>query len=155
MPAGALTEETVVILSEAKDLFFRGVGKKQVLRFAQDDNCDLLRDLTLSRRPLQRAPADQVHMQVKNRLAGARAHVQYRAVAIFNRPLPRNLRRCQVAASHQFGVFCRGFLQASDVSFGDDQHVGRALGVQIFKSKRVLIFVNFLGRNFAANNAAE
>jgi hypothetical protein len=28
----------LVILSEAKDLLFRGTGKQQVLRFAQDDN---------------------------------------------------------------------------------------------------------------------
>jgi hypothetical protein len=29
--------QNIVILSEAKDLLFRGVGKQQVLRFAQDD----------------------------------------------------------------------------------------------------------------------
>jgi hypothetical protein len=38
---------------------------------------------------------------------------------------------------------------------GDDQNVGWALRVQIFKGKRVLVFKNFPGRHFAANNAAE
>ena len=54
----------------------------------------------LSRGPLQRAPADQVHVQVKDRLAGARAHVQHRAVAIFNRSLPCDVRCREVAASY-------------------------------------------------------
>src|SRR5450759_20048 len=114
-----------------------------------------LRDTTLARRPLQRAPANQVHMQMENRLARARAHVQHRAVAIFNRPLPGNVRGRQVTASHQLRVFRRRFLQASNMFFREDQHVGRALGVQIFKGKRVLVFIDFLGWHFAANDTAE
>jgi len=58
------------------------------------------RPSTLSRWPLQRAPADQVYVQMKDRLSGAWAHIQHRAVAIFNRPLACNVRRRQMTASH-------------------------------------------------------
>src|SRR5208337_2396779 len=76
---------------------------KQVLRFAQDDK--LMDDEQgLPRRPMQRAPADQVHMQMKYRLPRARAHVHHCAVAIFNRPLPGNLRGGEVTAPQQLRV---------------------------------------------------
>ena len=128
--------------------------QQQILRFAQDDS-RCLQDKTLSRWPLQRAPADQVHMQMKNRLAGARAHIQHGAVAIFNRPLPCNVRGSQMTTSDQLRIFRRCFLQASNMSFRNDQHVGRPLRVQIFKGKSVLVFVDFSGWHLAANNAAE
>jgi hypothetical protein len=38
---------------------------------------------------------------------------------------------------------------------GEDQHVGRALWVQIFKGIGVLVFIDFLGWHFAANDTAE
>ncbi len=94
-------------------------------------------------------------MQMKNRLPRTRTHVQPRAVAIFNRPLSSDVRSRQVTAPHQFRVFRHRFLQARDMFLGDNQDVSRALWVQIFKGKRVLVFVNFLGWHFAANNPAE
>lgn len=94
-------------------------------------------------------------MQVKNRLAGSGAYVQHRAVTIFDRPLPRNVSGDQVTASKQFGVFCRSVFQAGDVFLRDNQHVGGALRVQILKGKRVLVFENFLGWHFAANDPAK
>ena len=38
---------------------------------------------------------------------------------------------------------------------GDDQHVCRRFRVDVFKGEDVGIFVDFLGRNLAAQNAAE
>jgi hypothetical protein len=60
-----------------------------------------------------------------------------------------------MTASQQLRVFCRGFLQAGNMSFRDDQDVGRALRVQIFKGKNVLIIVDFPAWYFAANDPAE
>jgi hypothetical protein len=39
--------------------------------------------------------------------------------------------------------------------FGNDEDVGGSLGVDIFKGEDVLVFVDFLGGNFAGDDAAE
>src|SRR5437660_5747930 len=92
---------------------------------------------------------------MKNRLARSRPHIQHRAVAIFNRPLPCNLSRHQVTTPDQLRVFRHGFLQARNMFLRDDQDVGRALRVQIFKGKNMFVFIDFLGGHFAANDPAE
>ena len=104
---------------------------------------------------MQRAPADQVHVQVEHGLSGPLPDVQHGTVAILNRPLSGNVRRGEEATANEFRVFRLGFLQARNMFFGKDQHVGRALGVDIFKGERVLVFVNFLGGNFTTDNTAE
>src|SRR5208337_2981412 len=57
----------------------------------------------LPRRPLQRAPTNKVQVEVEDRLPGARAHVQHRAITVLNRALAGDLRRRQVAAANKFG----------------------------------------------------
>ena len=104
---------------------------------------------------MQRAPADQVDVQVEHGLSGPWPDVQYGTIAILNCPLSCNMRRGEVAKSNEFRVFRLGFLQTRDVFFGKDQHVGWALGVDIFKGERVFVFINLLGGNFTTDNTAE
>ncbi len=52
---------------------------------------------SLPRRPLQIPPPQQMHVQMKNRLPGARADVEHCAIAILDVALPRDIRRSKVA----------------------------------------------------------
>ena len=104
---------------------------------------------------MQRAPANQVHVQVEHGLSGPLPDVQHGTVAILNRPLSGDVRRSEEAKSNEFRVFRLSLLQARDVFFGKDQHVRRALGVDIFEGERVLVFINFLRGNFTTDNTAE
>jgi hypothetical protein len=104
---------------------------------------------------MQRAPADQVHVQVEHGLPGPLPDVQHGTVAILNRPLSGNVRCGEEATANEFRVFRLSFLQARDVFFGKDQDVGRALRVDIFKGEGVPVFINFLGGNFTPDNTAE
>jgi hypothetical protein len=96
-----------------------------------------------------------MHVQMKNRLPGARTHIQHRSVAVFDRPLARNAGGCQMTATDYFGIIGGGFLQSGDMLFRDNKHVRRTLRIQIFESKGVIVFVNLLGWDFASYDAAE
>jgi hypothetical protein len=109
----------------------------------------------LSGGPLQGAASDEVHVQMKDRLTGARADIQYGAIAVFDRAFAGDVGGGEMTASDQFGIFGCGFLEAGNMFFGDDENVSRALGMQVFEGKRVLIFVDFFGGDFAANDSAE
>jgi hypothetical protein len=60
-----------------------------------------------------------------------------------------------MAMPQQIRVFHRRLFQPGNVFLGDNQHVGGSLRVDIVKGKGVFVFVNFLGRHFAAHNAAK
>src|SRR6185503_1208724 len=45
---------------------------------------------TLAGRPLQISSTQQMHVQMKHRLAGARTNVQHSAITVFNAALPRH-----------------------------------------------------------------
>ncbi len=104
---------------------------------------------------MQRPAADEVNVQMKHRLAGARTYVQHGAVAVFDSALPCDLGCGQVTASDKFRVFGGCLFEAGDVFFGNYENVGRTLRIQVFESKGVLIFVHLLRRNFAFDDAAE
>jgi len=61
----------------------------------------------------------------------------------------------KMAAANDFCVGGLGFFQSSKMSFRDDEHMSRRLGIDILETEDVLILVDFLGRNFAADDAAE
>src|SRR5882724_7363938 len=60
---------------------------------------------TLAWRPLQISSTQQMHVQMKHRLAGARPDVQDRAIAVFDAALPRHLRGCKMASADNLRVF--------------------------------------------------
>src|SRR5262249_33073744 len=76
-------------------------------------------------------------------------------VAVFDAALARQLRRYQVAAADQFGVFAAGFFQPANVFFRDDQQVSGALRMDILKGERMIVFVNLPAGYFALNHAAK
>src|SRR2546427_11057157 len=88
-------------------------------------------------------------------LARSLPDVEHGAIAIFNAALAGNVRSSQMASANCVGIFTRGFFQSTNVSFGDDQHMRRRLGIDVLECKRVLVFIDFLCGNFSTNNRAE
>jgi hypothetical protein len=109
----------------------------------------------LSGRPMHGTASNEMHEQVEDGLAGERADVQDGTVSIFDRSIASNAGRGQVAKADELGIFGGSFLQAGDVFLRDHEDMGWTLRIEIFKSEDVLVFINFLGRYFAANNAAK
>src|SRR6266852_5729045 len=60
-----------------------------------------------------------------------------------------------MAMADRLGIAWRGFLQAPDVSLGDHQHVGWALRIDVLEGINSIVFVDFLGGYFAADDATE
>lgn len=94
-------------------------------------------------------------MQVKHGLSGSGPHVQHGAVSVFNIALAGDLSGGEVAAADQFRVFRFRFLQSREMFPGNDEHMSRSLRLNVFKREDVVVFVNFLGGNLSAKNAAE
>jgi len=92
---------------------------------------------------------------VKNRLAAFGSDVENGTVSIFDATLAPYLRRGKMQASDQLSVFGLRLLQSANVLLRDDENVCGSLWLDVFKGKRMLIFVDFLGGNFAADDFAE
>jgi len=92
---------------------------------------------------------------MKHRLPRARAHVEHCPISLLDVPLARDLRRRQVTPANPFRIFSLRFLQSGEMLLWDYKHVCRRLRIDVFKSKYVLVLVNFLCRNLATENAAE
>jgi hypothetical protein len=104
---------------------------------------------------MQVAASEQMHMQMKDRLAGTGANVEHCAVAVLDGLLARDFGGCQVTAANQFRVFGCSFLESVDMFFGNDEHMRRSLWVDIFEGESVFVFIDFLGRYFSADDTAE
>lgn len=96
-----------------------------------------------------------MHMQVEDGLSGARADIQHRAVTVFDRTVVCDARGRQMAEPDQGRVFRRRFLKSGDMFLWNDEDMSRALRMDVFKGKNVIVFMDFPGRNFAANNPAK
>src|ERR1700727_4096061 len=109
----------------------------------------------LARRPRQRATAEQVHVQMKHRLSRAGSHVEDGAVSLFDVALAGNLGGREMAAADDLRISRLGFFQSRKVFFRNDQNMCRSLRIDVFEGEDVIVFVNFLGGNFAADDTAE
>lgn len=94
-------------------------------------------------------------MQVEDGLPGAGADVEDGAVSLLDVALAGDPRGDEMAAADQFGVAGLSFFQSRKMFLGNDEHVRGRLGIDVFEGEHVLVFVHFLGRNLAANDAAE
>src|SRR5579864_565793 len=110
---------------------------------------------SLSRRPAECASAQEVNVQVKDGLSGAGANVEDGAVSLLDLALSGDHGGGQMAAADDFGVTAFRFFQSCKMAFGDDEHMGRRLRINVFKREDVFIFENSFRRNLAANDAAE
>lgn len=96
-----------------------------------------------------------MHVQMKNRLAGARPYIQHCPVTIFDSPLPRYLRCRQMAVSDDLRLLGGCLLQSANVLLRNYKYVSGCFGVDVFEGECVLIFEDLLGGNFPGNDAAE
>ncbi len=69
--------------------------------------------------------------------------------------LVRRTRCCQMTASNQFCIVRLRLLQSGKVLARHDQHVHRRLRLDVLESEDVVVFVDFLGGDFSAQDAAE
>src|SRR5580698_163063 len=96
-----------------------------------------------------------MHMQVEDGLTGSRTDVEHGAVAILNAALAGNIGGDQMAAANEFAVLAARLLQSPNVFLWDHQNMRGRLRIDVFKRVGMLVFVDFLGWNFAADNPAE
>src|SRR5262245_46596391 len=92
---------------------------------------------------------------MKDGLARARTYVQDGSISVLDFALARDLRGREVTASDDFRVGGGCFFQSRKMTLRNDQHVSRGLGADVFEGQDVVIFVDFFGRNLAADDAAE
>src|SRR5215469_11563583 len=60
-----------------------------------------------------------------------------------------------MAAANDLRIGLLGFFQSRKVSLGNNQHVRRRLGMDVFEGQDMFILMNFVGWNLAANDAAK
>jgi hypothetical protein len=96
-----------------------------------------------------------MYVQVEHGLSGAGAHVQNSAVSVVNIALASDRGGGEVAAADEFGVVSFSLFQASEMFLRDDENVRGRFGVDVFEGKYMVVFIDFLRGNFAAEDAAE
>src|ERR1044071_4528220 len=96
-----------------------------------------------------------MQVQVEGWLARVWTHVVHGAKAVLQLALARYLGRNQLAIANQFGIGLRRLINPDNMLLGDDQNVRRRLRLDVFKDESLLVFINFLGRNFAGDDLAE
>ena len=94
-------------------------------------------------------------MEVEDRLSRPVADVEDGAVSLLDVALASDLGGRKVTTSDDFGVGDLGFFQSSKMFLGNDEDVRGSLRVDVFESDDVLVFVNFPGGDFTADNAAK
>jgi hypothetical protein len=94
-------------------------------------------------------------VEMEDGLAGAGADVEDGAVSVFDVALAGDLGGGEMAAADDFGVFCLGFFESGEMSFGDDEDVRGGLRVDVFEGEDVGVLVDFFGGDFAGDDAAE
>jgi hypothetical protein len=109
----------------------------------------------LSRRPGERASAEQVDVKVEDGLSGTGSDVENRAVALLDVALAGDVGGGEVAAADEFGVCGLSFFQSGEMFLGNDENVCGRLRIDVFESEDMVILVNFSGGNFALDDAAE
>ena len=94
-------------------------------------------------------------MEMEDGLSGTGAYIDDGAVSVFNFALAGDLGCGEVAASDDFGVGCLRFFQSGKMPFRNDERVRGRLRIDVLEGKNVLVFVDLLGRNFSADDAAK
>ena len=110
---------------------------------------------SLARGPAKWAAAEKVDVEVKYGLPGAWADVEDGAVSLLDVALARDLGGGEVAAADDFRVGRLGLFQSGKMFLGNDENVRGGLRFDVFEGEDVFVLVNFLGRDFAADHAAE
>jgi hypothetical protein len=102
--------------------------------------------------PVHLAPAQDMQVQVKNRLPGIRPGIDHQAVL----PEPDFFGRfsgCQQQMAQQLRIV--RLVQGGDMPARDQQNMNRSLGLQVSESDSQIILVNERGRDLAAGDLAK
>src|SRR5262245_61656802 len=112
--------------------------------------------MDLSRRPGHAPPAEQMQMDVKDRLSRVAVRVEHSPVAAGRDTAVLGDRR---SAPHDRAddavVVCLELVQRVDMTLGYDQHVYRRLRVGVLEGQQLLVLEDDLAGNLAAHNFAE
>src|SRR5258708_22855978 len=92
---------------------------------------------------------------MKNSLTRVRTHVVNGAKAVLQLAFAGDLGRNQLAITNNFSIVFRRLINPDNMLLGDDQHVRWRLRFNVFKDESLLVFINFLGRNFSRDDLAE
>src|SRR5579859_1657839 len=101
----------------------------------------------LSRWPAKRPAAQQMQMQMQNRLPRAAAVVQHRAIAFLQIQLASQLRSNELYLPQYRLLFRARFAQRSEMLTRANQNMRRCLRADILKSKNFIILIHHLRRN--------
>jgi hypothetical protein len=110
----------------------------------------------LARRPVQRATADHVQVQVKDRLACARARIDHGAVTRLRQALLVGDARgdAQQMAERRF-VAPRSVVERLQMLARDDERMDGRLWVDVAKRHRAIILIDYVGGNLARDNLTK
>lgn len=106
----------------------------------------------LTRRPRQGPPAQNMDMQMENRLATVHTSVDDRPVAAVQPQCRSDSWYHQHHVSTQRCIFGSQFIQRNHGLLWDEQHMDGGLRVHITKGQAKIVFVNDAGRDFLVDD---
>ena len=96
-----------------------------------------------------------MHVQMKNRLARSRSHIQHCSISILNPALARNICRSHMTEPDDLRIRGRCLFQTANMFLGNDKHMRRSLRIDVLKRECMLVFINLFGRNLTSNDPAK
>ena len=124
------------------------------LYMGDDKNVEALD--TVVARPAHCLSADDVQVDVEHRLAGISLAVEHKTgTAFFETEVLRD-KLCTVEhLAHEFTIFRLHVHDSRDVALRHDQEVYRCLRGDVVEGENIVVFVDFLGRDFTLDDFAE
>lgn len=114
--------------------------------------------MVLTGRPEQWSSGEEMHVEVRDRLAAIGAVVDDEAEAFgggVDAELGGDGTCGEEEVAEEFLVFGGGFADAGDGLFGNDEDVSGGLRIDVFKGEAELVFVDDIGRDFAVDDLLE
>ena len=106
-------------------------------------------------RPAELAAAEQVQVEMKNRLAGAGTIVEDRAISIEQIAFSGELRGNQMQLADDRLILVRRVVKRNEVLSRDKQNVRRRLRADVLERENVRVFVDNFGWNLLRSDFAE
>ena len=101
--------------------------------------------LASARRPCQAAACQHMEVQMLDALAAVGAHVGDNAVTVLGHAqLAAQVRNNGIDVAQQGGVALGQGGSRVNVLLGDDQEVGRGLGVNVVESQQLIVLLQFV-----------
>lgn len=92
---------------------------------------------------------------MEDRLACIRPNVIDSTETLLKFAFMRNLCRHKLAIAHELRIRFRCLVDPDNMLLWDDQHVRWRLRIDVLERESLLVFIDFLGGNFAGNDLAE